>query len=59
MKTKVKKFFSVILLTVYLIGLYWFLAQTTPRPLAVILTMFASCGHLDDVCLDPLYDRDT
>lgn len=42
MKTKVKKFFSGILLTVYLIGLYWFLAQTTPHPLAVILTMFAS-----------------
>lgn len=42
MKNKTKKILSVILLIVYLIGAYWFLAQITPHPLAIILAMLAS-----------------
>ena len=42
MKTKIKKILSAILLTVYFIGIYWFLSQMTEYPLAVIAAMLAS-----------------
>lgn len=39
---KIKKIFSIILLTVYFIFAYWFLSLTTEHPLAVIATALAS-----------------
>lgn len=42
MKTKIKKLLSVLLLTIYFIGIYWFLSQITRYPLAIIVTMLAS-----------------
>lgn len=42
MKQKAKKVFSILLLSLYLIALYFMLDYTTEHPLWILLTMFAS-----------------